>query len=68
MQETLSKIRTFWKRIIKKPLKRQIDFFLCTSFLFMDKITKNKKRPELVTSLKAGFNFSKMICEFSLQK
>ena len=23
---------------------------------------------ELVTSLKAGFNFSKMICEFSLQK
>ena len=34
----------------------------------MDKIMKNKKRIELVTSLKAGFNFLKMICEFFLQK
>ena len=37
-------------RIIKKPLKRELYFFFQTQSLSMDKIIKNKKELQLVTS------------------
>ena len=38
----------------EETLKKELDFFLCSQFLFMDKIMKNKWGPELVTSLSMG--------------
>ena len=42
--------KIFWK----KPLKNQLHFFLCIQSLFIDKIIKNKRGLELVTSLSLG--------------
>ena len=40
-----------WKRVIKKILKKLTWFFLCTHSLLMDKIVKNKRGLELITTL-----------------
>ena len=57
MQEIFLKIRYF-KRIFKKPLQSQLYFFFQTQSLLMDKITKNKRGLELVTSLSSGYETS----------
>ena len=48
----------FWKRIIKMPLKRWLDFFFQTQSLLMDKVIKNKRDLELVTSHSSGYKLS----------
>ena len=44
-----------WKRITKKPLKSQLYFFFQTQSLLMDKVTKNKRSLELLTSRSSGY-------------
>ena len=51
IQGTQLKIRCFERQFNKKPLKSYLDFFLCTQFLFMDQIMKNRRGWELVTNL-----------------
>ena len=54
MQEILFKI--FWKSIIKKPQKSY--FFFQSQSLLMDKIVKNKRSLELVTSRSSYYKIS----------
>ena len=44
------KNKTFWKRIIKKPLKSQLFSFFWIQSLLMDKVIKNKRGLKLATS------------------
>ena len=48
------KNKVFWKRIIKKPLKSQVYFFIRPQSLLMDKVIKNKTDLELITSQSSG--------------
>ena len=50
--------KKFWKMIIKKPWKSQLYFFFRTESLFMDKVIKNKRALELVTSRSSGYEIS----------
>ena len=52
------KSKIFWKRIIKKPLERYLYFFFQTQSLSIDKIIKNKRGLELVTSRYSGYETS----------
>ena len=51
------KYKIFWKRIIKKPWKRKLFFFWAQS-LSIDKIIKNIRGLELVTSGYSGYETS----------
>ena len=46
--------KIFWKKVVKKPCISQLDFFLFTQPFFMEKIMKNKRGLEFVTSLSLG--------------
>ena len=48
----------FWKRVIKKPLKRQLYFFIWTQSILMDKVIKNKRGLELFTSCSSSYRTS----------
>ena len=50
MQEILLKIDERGKGVIKKPLKSQLYLFLQNQSLLMEKVIKNKRDLELVTS------------------
>ena len=52
------KNKVFWKRIIKKPKPRWFYFFLQTQYLLMDKVIKNQRGMELVTSHSLGHKTS----------
>ena len=54
MHETIFKIRYF-KRGLSKTLEKLTLFFFRTQFLLMDKIMKNKRDLELVTSGSSGY-------------
>ena len=55
---SLIAIEIFWKRIIKKPPKSLLYFFFRTESLLMDKVIKNKRAMELVTSRYSGYKTS----------
>ena len=57
--------KTFWKSIIKKPLKNQFYFSFRTQSLLKDKVIKNKKSLELMTSRSWGCETSSKISSFS---
>ena len=52
------KSKIFWKRIIKKPERRQLCFLFWTQSLLIDKLIKNKRGLELVTSSSSGYKTS----------
>ena len=57
--------KTFWKSITKKPLKNQFYFSFRTQSLLKDKVIKNKKSLELMTSRSWGCETSSKISFFS---
>ena len=52
------KNKIFWKRIIKNAWKSKLYFFFWTQSFLMDKIIKNKRGLELVTSHFSGYKTS----------
>ena len=50
--------KKFWNMIVKKPLKSWLYFFFRTQSLLMDKVIKNKRGLELVTSRSSGYKTS----------
>ena len=52
------KSKIFWKRIIKKPEKRQLYFLFWTQSLLIDELIKNKRGLALVTSSSSGYKTS----------
>ena len=48
MQEAILKIKYFEKGLSQKPLKSQLNFFICTQSFFMNKIMKNKRGLEWI--------------------
>ena len=60
------KNKILWKRIIKKPWKSQLYFFFETQSLLMDRIIKNNRGLELVTSRSSHCETSSKIFLYSL--
>ena len=57
MQEILFKIR-YYDRGVSKCLKKLTSFFFQTQSLLMDRVIKNKRGLELVTSHSSGYETS----------
>ena len=57
MQEILLKVRYF-ERGLSKTFKKVNYFFFPAQSLLMDKVIKNKRGPELVTSPSSGYKTS----------
>ena len=55
------KSKIFWKGIIKNLKKTKLHFFFPTQSLFMNKVIKNKRGLELVTSLSSVYKTSSKI-------
>ena len=59
MQENLLKIRHFEKKKKNQTALKKLNyFFFRTQYLLMDKVIKNKKGLELVTSCSPGYKTS----------